>query len=51
VNGLPDEKLLKNASRRKVFFDENTGEPFLSKTSKDALRVPSSKPLEEVLMC
>lgn len=35
VNGLPDEKLLKNASRRKVFFDENTGEPFLSKTSKD----------------
>ena len=51
VIGLPDEHILSQAGRKNIFFDENTNEPFLSKDSQQNLRVPSSKPLDEILMC
>lgn len=51
VIGLPDQQILAQAGRKNIFFDENTNEPFLSKDSQSNLRVPSSKPLDEILMC
>lgn len=51
VIGLPDEQILSQAGRKNIFFDESTNEPFLSKDSQQNLRVPSSKPLDEILMC
>jgi len=51
VIGLPSTGILSQASRKNVFFDDQTNEPFLSKDSQSNLRVPSSKPLEEILLC
>jgi dual specificity tyrosine-phosphorylation-regulated kinase 2/3/4 len=51
VIGLPSSSILSQASRKNVFFDDQTNEPFLSKDSQSNLRVPSSKPLEEILLC
>ena len=51
VIGLPSSSILSTATRKNVFFDEQTNEPFLSKDSQQNLRIPSSKPLEEILMC
>ena len=51
VIGLPSSCILSQASRKNVFFDDQTNEPFLSKDSQSNLRVPSSKPLEEILLC
>ena len=51
VIGLPKEEILAQATRKKVFFDEQTNEPYLSQDSQGNLRIPSSKPLDEILMC
>jgi dual specificity tyrosine-phosphorylation-regulated kinase 2/3/4 len=51
VIGLPSRDILAQASRKSVFFDEQTNEPYLSRDSQGNLRIPSSKPLDEVLMC
>lgn len=51
VIGLPARDILAQASRKSVFFDEQTNEPYLSRDSQGNLRIPSSKPLDEVLMC
>lgn len=51
VIGLPKEDILSQATRKRVFFDEKTNEPYLSQDSQGNLRIPSSKPLDEILMC
>jgi len=51
VIGLPDKKILDQATRKDVFFDPKTNEPFQQQDSQGALRIPSSKPLDEILMC
>ena len=51
VIGLPSKEILDQAGRQSVFFDEATGEPYLSRDSQNNLRIPSSKPLDEILMC
>jgi len=51
VIGLPKEEILAQATRKKVFFDEQTNEPYLSQDSQGNFRIPSSKPLDEILMC
>lgn len=51
VLGIPENNVLKNATRRDIFFEEGTNEPKLTNDSKGNLRVPNSQPLEQVLMC
>jgi dual specificity tyrosine-phosphorylation-regulated kinase 2/3/4 len=51
VIGLPSHDILSQASRKNVFFDDKTNEPFLSKDSQSNFRIPSSKPLDEILLC
>ena len=51
VIGLPKEEILAQATRKQVFFDEQTNEPYLSQDSQGNLRIQSSKPLDEILMC
>jgi len=51
VIGMPARDILAQASRKSVFFDEATNEPYLSRDSQGNFRIPSSKPLDEILMC
>ena len=51
VIGLPDKRILDQATRKDGFFDPKTNEPFQQQDSQGALRIPSSKPLDEILMC
>lgn len=51
VIGMPNEHILQQSTRKNIFFDENTGEPYLTKNSQNNLRIPFSKPLNEILMC
>ena len=51
VLGVPDDRILKQATRKKIFFDEGSNDPKLTTNSQGQLRVPLSKPLEQILMC
>ena len=46
VLGVPDNNVLKNATRKSIFFEDDTNEPKLTNDSKGNLRVPNSQPLE-----
>jgi dual specificity tyrosine-phosphorylation-regulated kinase 2/3/4 len=47
VKGMPDEKLLERALKKKMFFDRNCFKGFL--TSRGKKRTPASKPIENIL--
>ncbi len=50
VRGLPPEHVLDQSTRGKIFFDEETDEPLLlSQDSRGKLRVPGTKPLQQVM--
>jgi dual specificity tyrosine-phosphorylation-regulated kinase 2/3/4 len=51
VLGLPDAETLKHSTRKKIFFDEATDQPMLTNDSRGELRVPNSKPLDQILNC
>jgi len=50
INGVPPNKLLENATRREVFFD-NKGSPFLIKNSHGRIRFPGGKNLSDLVKC
>lgn len=51
VRGPPPDYLLKQATRKKNFFDDETNEPYAVQDSQENLRIPNSKPLEDCLGC
>ena len=51
VIGLPNDHIMSISTRKSVFFDQNTGEPYLTKNSQGNLRIPGSKPLADILLC
>ena len=50
ILGIPDESILEQSSRAKLFFDGNN-EPILVPNSKGKVRRPSTKTLKHVLKC
>jgi dual specificity tyrosine-phosphorylation-regulated kinase 2/3/4 len=51
VLGLPEDRILNQGQRKDEFFNPETNEPYLTTDSQNQLRIPGSKPLEEVLNC
>lgn len=50
VRGLPPDHVLDQSTRRKIFFDEETDEPYLVSTdSRGMLRIPGTKPIPHLL--
>ena len=52
LRGLPPDSVLDQATRRKIFFDEETDEPLLvTQDSRGMLRIPGTKSLQSILSC
>ena len=50
INGVPEEYILKLATRGHLFFDES-GQPKLEPNSRGKIRRPNTKKLMSVLKC
>ena len=50
VRGIPPPRVLIQATRKKLFFDEND-EPLMVQNSKGKVRIPNGKDIQSVLRC
>jgi hypothetical protein len=51
LRGIPHDNILDQATRRKLFFDEETDEPLLVPNTRGKIRIPSTKTLAGVIKC
>jgi dual specificity tyrosine-phosphorylation-regulated kinase 2/3/4 len=51
VRGVPQDHVLDQSTRKKIFFDPETDEPTLTKNSRGKVRIPSSKSILSVTGC
>ena len=49
VMGIPPDHVLEQATRRKLFFDEDTLDPLMTENGRGQVRIPGGKSLQGIL--